>query len=270
MPKLNLPASVFPARNKPYVNHANSKQQTAAGGGGGSADGGKRNLGKASKKKKDNDSESPMPTSISQCKKQLRDATRLLTRPTLTSTKRQEVERRVKALGILQGQLTGAKVDKANASRYSGVKFIERKKVIRKLEKLEKADRQQPLSSDNETEKTEEDALGELLVSLNYTTYYPDQIKYISLFPADPTRTSDETRAKQRQIRESIKLAMEAGNLPKDPRLVSLEDAKAIKKSNKLMLRTVSLAHGLKDGASDDDDEEDKEEGNSDNDEFFA
>lgn len=263
MPKVNLPASVFPARNKPYVNTSNSKQQPGASAGG-AAGGGKRSNSK--RPKKDDDSESPMPTSISQCKKQLRDATRLLTRPTLASTKRQEVERRVKALGILQDQLTGAKVDKANASRYSGVKFIERKKVIRKLEKLEKAGRQQSCS-DDEAKSAKTEALSELLVSLNYTTYYPDQIKYISLFPADPTRTSDETRAKQQQIRESIRLAMESGSLPKDPRLVSLEDTKAIKKSNKLMLRTVSLAHGLKDGGSDESEDEDEE---GDDDEFFA
>ncbi|KAJ2065439.1 18S rRNA maturation protein [Coemansia sp. S146] len=265
MPKVNLPASVFPARNKPYVNTSNSKQQPAASAGG-AAGGGKRSNNK--RPKKDDDSESPMPTSISQCKKQLRDATRLLTRPTLASTKRQEVERRVKALGILQDQLTGAKVDKANASRYSGVKFIERKKVIRKLEKLEKAGRQQSSSGD-EAKPAKTEALNELLISLNYTTYYPDQIKYISLFPADPTRTSDETRAKQQQIRESIRLAMESGSLPKDPRLVSLEDTKAIKKSNRLMLRTVSLAHGLKDGGSDEG-EGDEEEGDNDDDEFFA
>ncbi|KAJ1897371.1 18S rRNA maturation protein [Coemansia sp. RSA 455] len=268
MPKVNLPASVFPAKNKPYVNTTNSKQQpgTSAGGAPGGS-GSKRSSSK--RPKKDDDSESPMPTSISQCKKQLRDATRLLTRPTLASTKRQEVERRVKALGILQDQLTGAKVDKANASRYSGVKFIERKKVIRKLEKLEKAGRQQS-PSDDEAKPAKTESLNELLVSLNYTTYYPDQIKYISLFPADPTRTSDETRAKQQQIRESIRLAMESGSLPKDPRLVSLEDAKAIKKSNKLMLRTVSLAHGLKDGGSDEGEDDDDEEGDNDDDEFFA
>ncbi|KAJ2812081.1 18S rRNA maturation protein [Coemansia furcata] len=257
MPKVNLPASVFPARNKPYVNSSNSKQQPATGG--------KRSNKRS---KKDDDSETPMPTSISQCKKQLRDATRLLTRPTLSSTKRQEVERRVKALGILQGQLSGAKVDKANATRYSGVKFIERKKVIRKLEKLEKAGRQQS-PSDDEEPPAKAEALNELLISLNYTTYYPDQIKYISLFPSDPTRTSDETRAKQQQIRESIKLAMESGSLPKDPRLMSLEDAKAIKKSNKLMLRTVSLAHGLKDGGSDEGEDEEEKDDNDD-DEFFA
>ncbi|KAJ2739577.1 18S rRNA maturation protein [Coemansia sp. BCRC 34301] len=244
MPKLNLPASIFPARSKPYVNKSNSKQQTVS---------------KA--KKKDNDGEAPMPTSLSQCKKQLRDATRLLTRPTLNSTKRQEVERRVKALGILQGQLSGAKVDKANASRYSGVKFVERKKVIRKLEKLEKGNQQEQPDDGEGAKGGSGDSLEELLISLNYTTYYPDQIKYISLFPADPTRTSDETRTRQRQIRESIKLAMANGSLPKDPRLVSSEDAKAIKKSNKLMLRTVSLAHGLKDSASDNEDEDD---------EFFA
>ncbi|KAJ2478013.1 18S rRNA maturation protein [Coemansia sp. RSA 2320] len=199
-----------------------------------------------------------MPTSLSQCKKQLRDATRLLARSTLSSTKRQEVERRVKALGMLQTQFSGAKVDKANAAKYSGVKFVERKKVIRSLEKLEKLGKK----SGESAAKSE---ILDLLVSLNYTTYYPDQFKYISLFPSDPKRTTEETRDKQRQIRESIKLAMEAGNLPKDPRLVSSEDTKAIRKSNKLVLQTVSLAHGQTDSGSKDEDEED-----GDDDEFFA
>ncbi|KAJ2414941.1 18S rRNA maturation protein [Coemansia sp. IMI 209128] len=267
MPKVNLPASVFPARSKPYVGSSNAKQGSAAAKG--AAGSGRPSTIK--RPKKDDDSETSTPTSISQCKKQLRDAKRLLTRPTLTSTKRQEVERRVKALSILLDQLSGAKVDKANATRYSGVKFIERKKVIRKLEKLEK-DARQPLPSEAEAKSARAEALKELLISLNYTTYYPDQIKYISLFPADPARTSDETRAKQQQIRESIRLAMESGSLPKDPRLVSLEDAKAIKKSNRLMLRTVSLAHGLKhDGSGEDEDEDGEGEGdNNVDDEFFA
>ncbi|KAJ2491929.1 18S rRNA maturation protein [Coemansia sp. RSA 2050] len=263
MPKVNLPASVFPARSKPYAGTLNSKQHPAT------AKGitGSGRPSTIKRPKKDEDSEMPTPTSISQCKKQLRDAKRLLACSTLSSTKRQEVERRVKALGILQDQLSGAKADKANATRYSGVKFIERKKVIRKLEKLEK-DVRQPSSPEDKSKSARAEALNELLISLNYTTYYPDQLKYISLFPADPARTSNETRAKQQQIRESIRLAMESGMLPKDPRLVPPEDAKAIKKSNKLMLRTVSVAHGLKDGGEDED-EEGKGD-NNDEDEFFA
>ncbi|KAI9499868.1 hypothetical protein BX070DRAFT_178677, partial [Coemansia spiralis] len=135
-------------------------------------------------------------------KKQLRSITRLLGKDKgLPSTKRIELERRAKALTLLQGQLTNSKVDKANATRYHGVKFIERKKVLRKLAQEEKKHAD----------------LQDLLVNLNYTTYYPDEIKYISLYPVDPLKTPADVVEKREAIRLAIKDAMERNDLPKDP-----------------------------------------------------
>ncbi|KAJ1937201.1 18S rRNA maturation protein, partial [Linderina macrospora] len=111
--------------------------------------------------------ERKLPNSVSACKKQLRDITRLSQRATLPSTKKVELERRIKALNVHMEQMTNSEVNKKNAKRYHHVKFFERKKVMRKLAKAEK--------------QGNEEAIKELMVSLNYTTYYPDEQKYISL-----------------------------------------------------------------------------------------
>ncbi|KAJ2402872.1 18S rRNA maturation protein [Coemansia sp. RSA 2559] len=188
-----------------------------------------------------------LPTSVNACKKQARDINRLLKKNTeLPSTKKVEFERRVKALEILQGQLKGERSTKANASRYHGVKFFERKKVLRKLVQAEKK------QQEKETSEARQE-VQELLVNLNYTTYYPDEIKYISLYPADPSKTPPNVLEKQSKIREAIRVAMDNDSLPKDPRLVQAQDRKAIRKNNRMLLRTVSLAHGRKDIGPDSD-----------------
>ncbi|KAI8324484.1 hypothetical protein GQ54DRAFT_245049, partial [Martensiomyces pterosporus] len=146
-------------------------------------------------------------------KKLLRDTTRLLNRPKMPSTKRVELERRVKMLNVLMSQMTSSQADRKNAKRYHGIKFVERKKVLRKLAQAEKE------SKGGDEEDEGEERMMELLVDLNYTTYYPDEFKYISLYPADPSKTAQVTKEKQRKIRESIRAAMEKGDLPRDPRL---------------------------------------------------
>ncbi|KAJ2715882.1 18S rRNA maturation protein [Coemansia spiralis] len=205
-----------------------------------------------------------LPASLTSCKKQVRSLSRLLNRPGLASTARVEMERKLKALTILQSQMTNAQKDKANATRYHGIKFFERKKIIRRLDKLDK------LPAAEQTDKTQ-DEKERLLVDLNYTTYYPDEHKYISLFPADPSKTTEDTKERREAIRTSIAEAMESGELPKDARLVNANDRKAIRKSNKSMLRRVARALGVQaaDGAEDKDDGGGDDDGDVD-DEFFA
>ncbi|KAJ2780468.1 18S rRNA maturation protein [Coemansia interrupta] len=194
---------------------------------------------------------------LSKCKQEIRSINRLLnSRKLLPSTKRTELERRVKALTVLQQQLTNTEVDKANATHYHEVKFVERTKVLRKLESIEKS------------ESNADEALkAELLVDLNYTTYYPDEVKYISLFPANPENTSEQTRGRQREIREAIRAAMASGGLPKDARDVDVKDRKAIRRNNRRLLRTVNLAHGLKNKDADSSGDDDSDAGSDNDDE---
>ncbi|KAJ2771791.1 18S rRNA maturation protein [Coemansia nantahalensis] len=209
--------------------------------------------------------DSLLPTSLTSCKKQVRNLTRSLSRPGLPSTVRVELERKLKALTVMQSQMTNAQKDKANATRYHSVKFFERKKIVRRLDQLDK------LPEEEQTRETRKEKK-RLLVDLNYTTYYPDEHKYISLFPGDPSKTTEDTKERREAIRTSIAEAMKSGELPKDARLVSVNDRKAIRKSNKSMLRRVARALGAPtaEGAEGDDDDDDDKGGNGEEDEFFA
>ncbi|KAJ2777148.1 18S rRNA maturation protein [Coemansia javaensis] len=214
----------------------------------------------AKRKKAAAKKEHELPTSLSACKKQVRGLTRLLQREGLASTARVELERRLKALTILQTQMSSAQKDRANATRYHGVKFFERKKVLRRLAQVERL-----LAADEGARELAEERRT-LLVDLNYTTYYPNEHKYISLFPADPSATAEDARARREAIREAICLAMEKGELPADPRAVAADDRKVIRKTNKNMMRSVSQVLGPAPAAGEDDaDEESAEE----EDEFF-
>ncbi|KAJ2557312.1 18S rRNA maturation protein [Coemansia sp. RSA 1933] len=202
-----------------------------------------------------------LPTSVSTCKRQIRDINRLLAKDAgLPSTKRVEFERRVKALEIQKEKLNDVRSTKANASRYHGIKFFERKKVLRKLAQAEKKQKSEESSETDEL-------IQDLLVNLNYTTYYPDEVKYISLYPADPSKTPPEVLEKQSMIRSAIRVAIDNSTLPTDPRLVQAKDRKAIRKNNRTLLRTVSLAHGHEDIGSDSDQKDNDDD--DDEDDFF-
>lgn len=226
MPKYNIPQSVYPASNS-------SNRNT------------KKPYTKPSKKKE----QKPLPTSLSQCKRQIRDTTRLLSRTNLSSTQRQEIERRHKALEVLQTKLTNIKADKANANRYSGVRFIERKKIQRKLEKQE----------DKEDKEDTED----LLVRLNYVVFFPDELKYMSLYPADPENTKQETKDRQQDILGGIRIAMDEDRLPKDARELSKAEVKQLAKTNRGLLQSIFV-----DGEDDKQDTSEKED-SEEEDEFF-
>ncbi|KAJ2654902.1 18S rRNA maturation protein, partial [Coemansia sp. RSA 1200] len=171
----------------------------------------------------------------------LRDINRLLSKDAgLPSTKKIEFERRLKALNIAKEQLANTQSNKANATRYHRIKFFERKKVLRKLTQAGREDQEEPSAESNAK-------IQELLINLNYTTYYPDEVKYISLYPEDPSKTPAEELEKQNKIRSAIRVAMEKGNLPKDPRLVSAKDRKEVRKNNRTLLRTVSLVNSKSD-----------------------
>ncbi|PIA18796.1 hypothetical protein COEREDRAFT_79368 [Coemansia reversa NRRL 1564] len=187
------------------------------------------------------------PNSLSACKKQIRDVSRLLNREGLPSTARVELERRLKALTIQKTQLTNSQKDKANASRYHMIKFFERRKVERMLKRIDKQLKQDIAENSQKLVAEKQD----LLVSLNYTIYYPNEFKYISLFPADSSSTTEDTAEKRDSIRLSVRKAMEKGDLPKDSRDITVEERKAIRSGCKFMLRSVSNVYGKQDFTAD-------------------
>ncbi|KAJ2079784.1 18S rRNA maturation protein [Coemansia sp. RSA 988] len=242
--------------NKPYKRSGNSSVQS----------GNKSNQGQKA---------SQPPVSLGACKKQIRDVTRLLSREGLPSTARVELERRLKALTIQQKQLTNSEKDRANASRYHKIKFFERKKVSRMLTQIDKQLEIKEITPEAREKLTTDKQ--EHLVNLNYTTYYPNEFKYISLFPANPSSTTEETAKRRETIRLAVSEAMERGDLPKDPRDISVRERKAIRRGCRFMLRSVSTVHGknmesasLSDIADDDDARLSDTAGVNEEDEFFA
>jgi hypothetical protein len=86
------------------------------------------------------------------------------------------------------------------AERYKYIRFVEKKKVIRKMRQLQQQLVNEPDSSKKELIETE---LAKLRQDLMYIEKYPGDQKYISLFPSEGN-LSEECLKKQKEIREMI------------------------------------------------------------------
>ena len=85
------------------------------------------------------------------------------------------------------------------AEKYKYVRFVEKKKLLRKMRQL-----QQSLMSGETIDKAEiETKLAELRKDVLYIDKFPGNQKYISLFPAEGA-LSEECRKKQSEIRSMI------------------------------------------------------------------
>ena len=85
------------------------------------------------------------------------------------------------------------------AEKYKYVRFVEKKKVLRKMRQLQK-----DLISASEADKPAiEETLAELRKDLMYIDKFPGKEKYISLFPSEG-QLSEECLEKQKAIRAKI------------------------------------------------------------------
>ena len=85
------------------------------------------------------------------------------------------------------------------ADKYKYVRFVEQKKVLRKMRQLQK----ELLKGDISSRDKIEASLSELRKDLMYIEKFPGNEKYISLFPSEG-QLSEECLAKQRKIRDMI------------------------------------------------------------------
>jgi hypothetical protein len=83
--------------------------------------------------------------------------------------------------------------------KYKYVRFVEKKKVLRKMRQLQK----QLLEGSDESRGAIEASLGELRKDLMYIEKFPGKEKYIALFPSEG-QLSDECVKKQKAIRDMI------------------------------------------------------------------
>ncbi|KAM0749160.1 hypothetical protein T439DRAFT_343590 [Meredithblackwellia eburnea MCA 4105] len=172
--------------------------------------------------------------SISKLKAQLRQTKRLLARDDLTPDVRITSERRLKTLNLeLEKASTGA-LEQKMVTRYRGVKFFERQKLLRKIKQAKKA--LVALPGDKDLLQT----LLEARIDLHYVLRYPKTEKYISLFPegtyvphsstsssftSNPLSTSkskakDPLAVRNAQVgtkRADVKRRMDSGELSLEP-----------------------------------------------------
>lgn len=177
-------------------------------------------------------------------KSALRQTRRLLAKDNLAADVRVETERRLKALEADLAKAERVRKEKALAQRYHHIKFFERQKVTRKLNKTK---RELEACTDKKEKKKLEKALFELRVDLNYILHYPKLKKYISLFPPEvrqkshdekgKSKASDEQTEEQAQekaatdlerdeIRSQIREAMEKGELSSEPEVEKRRDTR--------------------------------------------
>jgi hypothetical protein len=85
------------------------------------------------------------------------------------------------------------------ADKYKYVRFVERKKVLRKMRQLQK----ELLSAADDDRLAVESSLSSLRKDLLYIEKFPGKEKYISLFPSEG-QLSEECLKKQKSIRDMI------------------------------------------------------------------
>ncbi|KAI8834987.1 hypothetical protein BJ741DRAFT_608824 [Chytriomyces cf. hyalinus JEL632] len=152
---------------------------------------------------------------ISGIRKRLRDTERLLKRPNLQATAKQDLERRVKALNteLMLKQREANETEIMNKYKY--IKHVERKKVLRKITKLEKSlapptDDSDDAPLDKDEKELLESELAEQRVNLAYIEFFPRDMKYVSLFPTTATPADAETsksNSKKRKAASSDSLS---------------------------------------------------------------
>ena len=154
--------------------------------------------GPKDKKREDSD---PSPAII---KKRLRDTMRTLKRPNLSAIVKTDLERRVKALELELQQLEKNSEAQKLKQKYKYVKFVERKKLERKMHQLEHS-----LSTQNDSKEADQKGqpmnpekiqqeIQDIKSKLMYIDHYPKDLKYISLMVTETM--SQDASQKQRAI----------------------------------------------------------------------
>ncbi|KAG5360501.1 rRNA-processing protein [Yarrowia sp. B02] len=140
-------------------------------------------------------------------KKRIRDLERVLNRPVpMDESKRIELERAVAAYKVEAEDLISGRKNKKNVEKYRMIRFFERQKASRKVKQARKLVE----NADSDAKKADAEALvTKYMADLAYTIHFPNDIKYISLYPngaVDETAESSKQREKMRaEFAEKIK-----------------------------------------------------------------
>ncbi|GAA5896576.1 Efg1p [Sporobolomyces salmoneus] len=156
--------------------------------------------------------------SVSKIKAQLRQTKRLLSKPDLNPDVKITSERRLAALEMELVKAEKGLLEKKMVSKYRGVKFFERQKVLRRIKQAKKQ-----LESDPSAETTKEQ-LKSARLDLYYILRYPKTEKYLALYPENsyiPYSSSPPSAPNSSAITPSDPSTSKAAAKPKDKALES-------------------------------------------------
>jgi len=166
--------------------------------------------------------------SLNRLKSALRQTRRFLAKEDIPPRLRIENERRLEALNQQLNELERNTHERRNAVRYHMVKFVERKKILRKINQV----KTQLVDVTTSDRKSLEKQLLQLRCDLHYILNFPNDRKYVSLLVdgeyvphkvksvTQEASTSANTADTERSnIRKIMKKAMKIGELTAEPEL---------------------------------------------------
>ena len=128
----------------------------------------------------------------------MRNIERLLKREGLPEKLRLEKQRELEKLEVIFKENKQSELERKMAVKYHKVKFFERVKITRAIEKLEKANPVEAKRPDAVTKNIES-----LRDDLHYVTNFPKGYKYVSVLKGDAD--DDAIRRKREKLRQIIK-----------------------------------------------------------------
>lgn len=213
-----------------------------------------------------------MTISRSKTKSNLRQAKRLLDRvnkyysnkllsfinysvqPNLPSDKIVETKRKIKALEYELNKSKESEIEKKYSIKYHKIKFFEKRKLVRLINKYKKNDN-----------VVESDNVNENRIKLNYVIHYPKNEKYISILNK-PNNVEDKRNRDQKV--DNIKSLMNDNKITTNPESEVFKALTGGSKQNKKPTRS-SAVDTYKNDKDDDVDSDEDEDKDIENDEFF-
>lgn len=178
--------------------------------------------------------------------KRIRDLERVLKRPVpMDEQKRIELERAVAAYKVEAEDLISARKNKKNVEKYRMIRFFERQKASRKVKQARKLVE----TADSDAKKADAEALvAKYMADLAYTTHFPNDIKYIALYPNGAVDETTESSKQREKFRAEFAEKIKTGELDVD--LDRAEQVATTKKSKKK--REAGADEEVKGGEEDD------------------
>ncbi|KAF3778071.1 rRNA-processing protein [Nymphaea thermarum] len=164
---------------------------------------GKRARGLGPQKEQHKNKKKLKPVSL---KNQIRSVERILLRKDLPIEVKNAQEKRLEELKTKQEIQNRSEVERKLSLRYRRVKFFERRKIERRIRRLEKLQR----SADPTMQRTVSEQLSQLREDLEYVRFFPKTEKYVSLFMGSDNPEIVEKRNRMRKLIKANLLAAAA------------------------------------------------------------